>query len=179
MAEGLLALWQATGEERWRGPAVRVLDWARRELRHPAGGFVDARPGGIGLTRLTRRPLHQNAALGEAAWRLGALTGDASWREMAEAACLAALQEAERYNFMGAPAAALRERLDHKVVVVKVRANRALLDAFLADPHPDVLALAVDADLAPGTALACGPTACARPTTELAEVRRFVEQLRG
>lgn len=179
VAEGFLALWQATGEARWRDGAVRVLDWARRELAHPAGGFVDARPGAIGLTRLTRRPLHQNAALGEAAWRLGALTGAPAWREMAEAACLAALQEADRYGFMGAPAAALRERLDHKTVVVKVRDNRALLDTFLADPHPDVLALAVDTELSPGTALACGPTACARPSADQAEIRRFVEQLRG
>jgi uncharacterized protein YyaL (SSP411 family) len=179
VAEGLMALWQSTGEARWGDAAGRVLGWARRELAHPAGGYADAPVGELGLSRLRRRPLHQNAALGEAAWRMGALTGDPAWRTMAEEAATAALQEADRLGFMAAPAAALRERLDAATVVVKLRDVPALRDALLADPDPDLLARVVSDGLPPGTALACGAQACARPTGDLEELRRHVRQLRA
>ena len=85
----------------------------------------------------------------------------------------------------GAEFAAIRERLDRPAVVVKVWNAPALRDAFLADAHGTVLALALDAPeaerlgLAAGHGMACTSAACARPSGDLAELRRSVRQLSG
>ncbi len=185
VAEGWLHLWQHTGDVRWRDAAVRALTWARDTLAAPTGGCFDAPAGGPGLLRHRRRPMLANAAYAEACWRLGALTGDRAWLDVARGAADAALAEGEAFGFMAANAAAIRERLDAPVVVVKTWRAPALRDAFLADGHASVLALALDAaeagrlGLREGHAMACSLAACARPTGSLDEARRAVRQLSG
>jgi len=184
VADAWLHLWQRTGESRWRDAAIRALTWARDHLAAPAGGCFDG-PGGAGLLRQRRRPMLANAAFAEACWRLGSLTGDRAWLDVARRAADAALDEGETFGFMAANAAAIRERLDRPAVVVKVWNAPALRDAFLADAHGTVLALALDAPeaerlgLVAGHGMACTSAACARPSGDLAELRRSVRQLSG
>lgn len=177
VADGFVTLYQHTGDAGWATAAGRVIRWAATNLRCDEGGYIDARPGGIGLTRMSRRPLFANVGLGEAAMRLAALTGEVELRAIAEWAAAGALAEADRYNFMGAAAAALRERLDARTVVVKVNAAPELLAGVLSTPHPDVIGVQ-SAEAAPGTAVACGPTACARPTSDAAALAATIETLR-
>lgn len=174
-ATGLLALWQATGDPIWRDAVARVLGWTDRELRCEEGGYFDGRAGGLGLTRTRRRPLHGNAALATVALRFALLSGDATWREIAERAATGAMCEAERYNFMAAPAAAAWELLQRPPVVVKVNANPALLERVLADPM--ILGLA-SAEGVAGTAQACTSSACARPARTADELDAAIRSLR-
>jgi uncharacterized protein YyaL (SSP411 family) len=184
VAEGWLHLWQHTGDTRWRDAATLALTWAREHLAAPDGGAFDG-PGGPGLLRHRRRPLQGNATYAEACWRLGALTGKREWLTTARAASDAALSEGEAWGFMAANAAAIAERLDRPAIVVKVWRGDTLLHALLADAHAGVLALALDAPeadrlgLQPGHAMACSLTACARPSGDLAEVRRSIQGLLG
>ncbi|MDP2313318.1 MAG: DUF255 domain-containing protein [Pseudomonadota bacterium] len=183
VADGWLHLWQHTGDLAWRDAAIRALTFARDHLGSPDGGCYDAPDGGLGLLRHRRRPLLGNAAFAEACWRLGTLTGQPDWLTTARASADAALAEGEPWGFMAANACAIRERLDRPAVTVKVWRNNALRDALLADPHPDVLGLALDAaeagrlGLQEGHAMACTRAACARPSGELAEIRRSIQGL--
>lgn len=189
VAEALLSLHQYTGDRRWRDDAARAVGWAAAHLRSPDGGFYDRLPGGLGLLRHPRRPLIGNALLAEVCWRLGALGAGASgagasgarWGELAGEAAAAALGEAENWGFLAANAACAAERIARPPVVVKVCESPALLAAFLADAHPEVMAVAIGRDegVAPGHAMACSGSACARPGADLAELRRGVRMLMG
>ncbi|MFZ5476370.1 MAG: DUF255 domain-containing protein [Myxococcota bacterium] len=175
VAEGNLALFQLTGDPAWRD-GVATLAWARDHLAAPGGGLADAPPE-LGLLRLSRRPMVFNAHAADAAWRLGHLTGDAAWLQLARAWADAALAEAEPWGFMAGTAARAGERIARKAVVVKVN-DAALLRALLADPDPDLLALA-DASVPAGHAMACSGTACARPVATREELARAVAMLKG
>ncbi|WP_447925915.1 thioredoxin domain-containing protein [Georgenia muralis] len=95
LAEGLLALHQATGEVRWLEDAGRVLDVALDHFAADGGGFYDVADD---AERLLSRPrdLADNAepagtsALGGALLTYAALTGSARHREAAEGAVAAA-----------------------------------------------------------------------------------------
>lgn len=178
VAEAFACAFQFTSDESWAIDAGRVLGFAET-LHVPEGGFRDAPAGGVGLLREIRRPLLGNAALGEAAWRLAALTDNARWTTLAKNALEGAEIEAGRYGFMASPAAALRQRLERPAVVVKVCANDALFSALWIEPDPELLVRVVANGVSPGSALACSGAACARPTESLDEVRRHVGMLRG
>lgn len=183
VAEGWLWLWQYTGEARWRDAAIAALTWARETLGAPDGGCFDAPVGGPGLLRHRRRPMLANVAYAEACWRLGVLSGEPGWIDEARRAADAALAEGEGFGFMAANAAVIRVRVDRPAVVVKSWRAPALRDAFLAEANGSVLALALGPEeaerlgLRAGAAMACSASACARPSEEVAEVRRGVRQL--
>lgn len=162
-AEGLLAVYRHDGDVAWREAAERALGWARTHLAAEGSGFLDARPVEEGRLRDARRSLHANAALGEAAWKLGVLTGEASWMAMAREAADAALAEGERYGFMAAPAAALAERLGRAWKVVKVNGAPELFARVTEDPNPDLLALNVKDGVPDGCLLVCGEKSCGVP----------------
>ena len=89
LADGLLALYAATFDERWFGAARGLADEILGRFSDPAGGFFDtaddhepllARP-----KSLQDSPLPSgNAAAAEVLLRLNALTGDGSYRQAAE-----------------------------------------------------------------------------------------------
>ena len=178
VGEAAAQLAQYTGDDAWLELAARVLGWAEG-LQLAEGGFRDAPAGGIGLLRFPRRLLPPNAALGEAAWRLAALTDEPRWSALALAASRGASLEADRYGFMAAPAAALEERLAAKAVVVKVNDDGALFSALWNTPDPAILVRRANADVPAGRAMACSGRACARPAATVAEVLESVGQLRA
>ncbi len=176
VAEAAVACGAWTGDKAWLDLAGRCLRWADANLRL-ASGYRDVVEGGVGPMRQARRPLIANAALGEAAWRCFALTGDEAQRAIAEHARDGALAEAVRYGFMAAPAAALAERMARRPVVAKCN-GPAMRDALWNAPDPDLVVRLVTEGTPPGTALACSPSACARPSTDVAEVLRHAASLR-
>ncbi len=94
LADGLLALYEATFEERWFDAAVSLLDVVLEHFPHPDGGFYDTPDDG---ERLVVRPrdVQDNATPSGGAMattallRLAALTGEGRYRAAAERALAA------------------------------------------------------------------------------------------
>jgi uncharacterized protein len=91
LAEGLLALYQATFDDRWFSAARRLLDAVLERFAAPDGGWFDtasdhetllARPRSVQDNAVPSG----NAMAATALLRLAALTGDARYRDAAEAA---------------------------------------------------------------------------------------------
>ena len=102
LAEGLLALYEATGEERWYGVAVGLVESILGRFADPDGGFWDTAEDGEPL--VTRpRGLQDNAVPSGAAMattvllRLAALTGEGRYRVAAERALATAGPFLARY----------------------------------------------------------------------------------
>lgn len=187
VAEGLLAV-AAVFPGDGADAASRVLDAAWRTLRHPAGGLAEHAPESLGRLRHPRRPMAGNAAFAAVARSLDAVLGatsaayDGVWRARAAEAAAAALAESDDAGFQAAVAAAAAERLAARCVVVKVATDGwpvpPMLLAALADPHPDVVVVAVTEGVPAGTAVACSGSACARPAGDAASLHRAIAQLR-
>ncbi len=177
VADAFAKAGQYTGDEAWFTAAARLLAFAET-LALKEGGFRDRPAGGEGLLAHARRLLPPNAALGEAAWRLHALTDDPRWKDLAAAASAGATVEADRYGFMAAPAAALAERLGRPAVVVKVHGDDGLFRDAVALGDPEVLVRRAESGVPAGRALACSGRACARPVATAGELRGQIEQLR-
>jgi hypothetical protein len=91
MAEGLLALYDATGDERWFSAARAALDAALAHYLDPAGGFHDTADDAEALVARPRSLEDQAVPSGgamatTALLRLHALTGESRYAEAAEAA---------------------------------------------------------------------------------------------
>jgi uncharacterized protein len=91
LAEGMLALYESTFEERWFGAARELMDTVLAHFADPAGGFYDtaddhetliARPRGLQDNALPSG----NAMAVNVLLRLHALTGEARYRDAAETA---------------------------------------------------------------------------------------------
>ena len=91
MAEGLVALYEATGDERWFGFARETVDAILLHFGDPAGGFVDTADDAETLIARPRA-LEDNAVPSGSAMaatvllRLAALTGEGRYADTAEAA---------------------------------------------------------------------------------------------
>ena len=91
LAEGLLALYQVTGEEGWFSWAANLVDTALRHFADGSGGFFDTADDAPALVRRPREA-SDNAepsgwlALANACLTLSALTGDSRLRAVAEQA---------------------------------------------------------------------------------------------
>jgi hypothetical protein len=91
LADGLLALYEATFHERWYDVAVSLMDVVLEHFAHPSGGFYDTPDDG---ERLVVRPrdVQDNATPSGGSMattvllRLAALTGEARYRTAAERA---------------------------------------------------------------------------------------------
>jgi len=97
LADGLLALYEGTGDERWYEAAVVLAEAILTRFADPAGGFFDTPDDSEGLV-LRPRNTQDNAIPSGSAMattvllRLGALSADARYRASAEAA-LATMSE--------------------------------------------------------------------------------------
>jgi uncharacterized protein YyaL (SSP411 family) len=91
LAEGLLALYEATADERWFAHSVRLVDAIVERFTDPAGGFFDTPDDGEALV-VRPKGLQDNAVPSGSAMattvliRLAALTGDGRYRTAAERA---------------------------------------------------------------------------------------------
>ncbi|HSO28868.1 MAG TPA: thioredoxin domain-containing protein [Candidatus Sulfomarinibacteraceae bacterium] len=102
LADGLLALYEATFEERWFLDARRLADAVLERFADPAGGFFDT---AVDHERLITRPkdVQDNATPSGGAMathallRLAALTGEGRYRSAAERAIAAVAPLASRY----------------------------------------------------------------------------------
>jgi hypothetical protein len=102
LAEGLLALYEATFDERWFTTAQRLVDAILERFVDPAGGFFDT---GSDHERLVTRPkdLQDNATPSGGATatfvllRLSAFTGESRYRDAAERALTTVTPYAARY----------------------------------------------------------------------------------
>ncbi len=91
LAEGLLALYQVTGDERWFATARELLDVVLDRFTDGAGGFFDTASDAPRLVRRPRDPsdgVTPSGASGaaHALLTLGALTGDSRYLAAADAA---------------------------------------------------------------------------------------------
>jgi uncharacterized protein YyaL (SSP411 family) len=102
LAEGLLALYQATFDERWFTTARSLADTILARFADPAGGFFDTAADGEPLV-VRPKGLQDNATPSGGAMattvlvRLAALTGDGRYRSAAEAALAGVGPYAARY----------------------------------------------------------------------------------
>jgi len=131
LVRGLLALHRATGDKAWLERAVSLTEEQIARLRHPDGGFVTAAARPDVLFQL--RPLHDGAvpsANAVATLNLLALaerTGEARWRDQAEAALKAFAPQVEQ-----APAAYQTLAL----AVARYHGPAAAAQRRAALPHP-------------------------------------------
>ncbi len=91
LAEGLLALYEATADERWHAEAVALAEGILARFADPGGGFHDTADDAEGLV-IRPRDLQDNAVPSGGSMatsvllRLGALTGEPRYRAAAERA---------------------------------------------------------------------------------------------
>ncbi|MBX3248827.1 MAG: thioredoxin domain-containing protein [Myxococcales bacterium] len=149
MLRAELALYEATGDARWKEHALTTARFLLDHLALPEGGFAahTEDPAAVGELARRRRPLVENAVAARALLRLHRLDGEAHWREAAEGALAHdehALRQAGRT--IGELALALDELAAPYVLVSVVgpagdaRAD-ALHRAALALPPPRLVEL--------------------------------------
>jgi uncharacterized protein YyaL (SSP411 family) len=199
LAEGLLALYEATFEERWFVAARELMDVVLQHFPDPSGGFFDTSDD---HERLIMRPkgLQDNATPSGNAMaatvllRLAALTGESRYRDAAEATLRLVTRVASQHptafaQWLTAMHLALSPP-DEIAVIGDAEAEdtRALLDVAFAGYRPgQVVAAAADgaASEVPllhgrpridgrATAYVCRRFACQRPVTDPAAL---VQQL--
>ncbi|MCP2285609.1 hypothetical protein APR04_004544 [Promicromonospora umidemergens] len=165
LAEGLLALHQATGEARWLQAAGALLDTALARFGDDAGGFFDAADD---AERLVSRPKDPTdgpepsgqSALARALCTYAALTGSSRHRAAAEAAVAAAgalARQAPRFaGWTLAAAEALAAGPLQVAVVGPDDAARAALEDVARRAVSPGLVVAVGEPDAPGVPLLAG-----------------------
>jgi uncharacterized protein YyaL (SSP411 family) len=199
LGDGLLALYEATFDERWFVVARRLGDAILDHFVDPDGGFFDT---GDDHERLITRPkdVQDNATPSGGAMatfvllRLHALTGEGRYRAVAEAAIASVAPLAGRYPtafakwlttidfaladvveiaIVGEPAdAATRALID-----VADRAGDAHVMAVSASPNESAIPLLADRLAIDGkpTAYVCRGFACRMPVTAAEDLRRELE----
>ncbi|MBI3746080.1 MAG: thioredoxin domain-containing protein [Chloroflexi bacterium] len=191
LAEGLLALYEATFDEHWFRLARGLMDVVIERFADPGGGFFDtADDHEVLVTR--PRDLQDNATpsggavAAEVLLRLAALTGDGRYRTAAEGALAAVAPLAARYptafaRWLGAIDLALSDIAEVAIVgALDEAGTRELLAVATAGPaNARVVALAADpgasgVPLLEGrariggrpTAYLCRSFACQMPVTD-------------
>ena len=201
LAEGLLALYEATFDERWFTTARSLMDRVVDRFADAAGGFFDTADD---HERLVTRPkdLQDNAVPSGNAMaatvllRLAAWTGEARYRTIAERAIRTVTPFAERYptafaQWLSAIDFALADVVEVAVVGDPGdAATRALLEpvtsgfrpsqvlAGTADPAASVVPLLRERAMVGGvpTAYVCRGFACRLPVTDAAAMRAQLEE---
>jgi len=201
VAEGLLALYAATWDERWYAAALETADAMLRHFRDPAGGFFDtaddheplpARPKELQDNALPSG----NAMAVTVLLKLAALTGDGRYRDAAERGLGLVSAFAARYptgfgQWLSALDFALAEVLEVAIVgdqadpatgalLAQVRAGYRPHEVVALAPGgtPSAIPLLHDRPLLDGlpTAYVCRGFACRRPTTDPAELSRQLSE---
>jgi len=200
LADGLLALYEATFEERFFTAAQDLADLVLAHFAAADGGFHDTADDAEAL--LARpRSLQDNALPSGGAMassvllRLAALTGEGRYRDAAERALspiapIAAQHPTGFAQWLLAYQLASTAILEIAIVgdpmapdtrallgVTRDRYRPRTVLAFSAQPHESAVPLLRDRDALDGTATAyvCRGFACQRPTTDPAELARQLE----
>jgi uncharacterized protein YyaL (SSP411 family) len=201
LAEGLLALYEATFDERWFTAARSLMDRVVDRFADTAGGFFDTADD---HERLVTRPkdVQDNAVPSGNAMavtvllRLAAWTGEARYRTIAERAIRTVTPFAERYptafaQWLSAIDFALADVVEVAVVGEPGdAATRALLEpvtsgfrpnqvvAASADPAGSAVPLLHERAMLGGvpTAYVCRGFACRLPVTDEAALRAQLEE---
>jgi uncharacterized protein len=192
LADGLLALYEATFEERWFVTARDLADQIVERFADPEGGFFDT---AIDHERLVTRPkdVQDNATPSGGAMatlvllRLAALTGEGRYRSMAERALATITPFTARYptsfaQWLQAIDLSLADVAEVAIVgPLEDEATRALLEvagggyiparvlaATAGDPNASAVPLLHDRPLRDGraTAYVCRGFACQAPVTD-------------
>jgi uncharacterized protein YyaL (SSP411 family) len=200
LAEGLLALYEATFDDRWFGTGRALVERILDKFADPAGGFFDTADD---HERLVTRPKDVqdnavpsgNAVAVDLLLRLHAWTGEPRYRTAAEPAMRTVVPFVTRYatgfaRWLSAMDLSLAPVLEIAIVGPLVApATRALLGEVRRGYRPNlVLALTADPDgsaipLLHGrvaldgrpTAYVCRGFSCRLPTTDPATLRRQLE----
>ncbi len=192
VADGFLALAEATGEGAWVERAGLLLDVALDQFAAPDGGFHDTAADAEALITRPRDPSDNASPSGHSATtsallRYAALTGSGRHREAAEAALATIRRLAERApRFAGWSLAAAAAALDGPKEIVVVTspgdpvgaelaesARRSLGSVVLVVPPGRVgIPLLEGRDLVDGRAAAyvCRGMVCERPVTDPADL---------
>src|SRR6185295_17607286 len=156
LADGLLALYEASYEEKWFKIAKALLDRVLEHFADPAGGFFDTADD---HERLVTRPKDVqdnavpsgNAMATRVLLRLAAWTGDGAYRSAAERAMRTVVPFVGRYptgfaQWLGAMDLALAPALEIAIVGdADGSGGRVLLDEVRSGYRPNqVVALAPD-----------------------------------
>ncbi len=193
VADGFLALLEATADQRWLERAGALLDVALEHFAADDGGFFDTADDAEALVARPRDPSDNASPSGHSAMvralaRYAALTGSARHRAAAERALGAVRALAERApRFAGWSLAAAEEMLDGPAELVVVtedgegdplaRIARNTIGAVSLVVHPDAvdptIPLLEGRTLVDGRAAAyvCRNLVCQRPVTEPDELR--------
>jgi uncharacterized protein YyaL (SSP411 family) len=196
LADGLLALYEATFDERWFSAARDLMEHVLGRFADPAGGFFDTASDAEAL--VTRpKDLQDNALPSGNAMaatvllRLAALTGEGRYRDAAEASLRLVAGFADRYptgfaQWLNALDFAFADVVEVAVVGgVADPATQALLApledgyrpnqvvAVAADPADSVVPLMTDRSQRDGrpTAYVCRNFACRQPVTDVEALR--------
>jgi len=191
LADGLLALYDATFDERWVTIARELADAILDHFADPAGGFFDTADDHETLVTRPKDPQDNATPAGGSMaslvlLRLAALTGESGYRDAAERALASVTAYLARYpsgfaNWLSAAQLAVGGIVELAIVGdPDDPATRALLDEARAQARPD-LVVAVSADpsgsvipLLEGrtaidgrpTAYVCRQFACRLPVTD-------------
>jgi uncharacterized protein YyaL (SSP411 family) len=193
LAEGLLALHQATADGRWLSAAGGLIDVALAHFADGSGGFFDTADDAEQLVRRPRDPTDGPtpagaATLAGAMLSYTALTGSGQYREAAEAVVSHAMPLIEQYPRAAGWAAALAEAMlagPVEIAVVGPAADRTGLErtarqavspgAVVVAGEPDGagVPLLADRPLVGGRAAAyvCRGFVCDAPVTDTEALR--------
>jgi uncharacterized protein YyaL (SSP411 family) len=200
VAEGLLALYACTLEERWFVAARELADGLAERFRRPAGGFYDTSVDHESLIARPRATYDSptpsgNSMAATILLKVAALTGEDGYRQLAEDALASLAAEASAAPVMSGQwlsAALLAEQGATEVAIVgelEDPPGRALLAAvrtafrplvvYAARPaaRPTQIPLLLDREPLPGVPAAawlCRHSTCAPPTSDPAELLRLL-----
>ena len=201
LAEGLLALYEATFDERWFTTGRALMDRVLDHFADPGGGFFDTADD---HERLVTRPKDLqdnavpsgNATAATVLLRLAAWTGEGAYRTAAERAIRTVAPFAERYptafaQWLSAIDFALADAVEVAVagdpgdaatwallepVASGFRPNQVL--AVTADPEASAVPLLRERTMVGGlpTAYLCRGFSCRMPVTDAAALREQLEE---
>jgi uncharacterized protein YyaL (SSP411 family) len=191
LADGLLALYEATFDERWFTIARELADTILDRFGDPAGGFFDTADDHETLVTRPKDPQDNATPSGGSMatlvlLRLAALTGDARYRDAAERALATVTPFLARYpsgfaNWLSAAHLAVGGIVELAIVGKPAEpATRALIDvarsparqdlvvAVAAEPATSVVPLLADRTMIDGraTAYVCRRFTCRLPVTD-------------
>jgi uncharacterized protein YyaL (SSP411 family) len=196
LAEGLLALYEASFDDRWFVTARELADTILDHFADPAGGFFDTADDHETLVTRPKDP-QDNATPSGASMatlvllRLAALTGERRYRDAADRALATVTPFLARYptgfgNWLSAATLAVEGITELAIVGDPAdEATQALLEAaregerpnlivaVSADPTSSVIPLLADRTMIDGrpTAYVCRDFACRLPVTDPAALR--------
>jgi len=202
LADGLLALYEATFDERWFTTARALMDRVLARFADPAGGFFDTADD---HERLITRPKDVqdnavpsgNAMAVRVLLRLAAWTGDGAYRDAAERAMRSVVPFVARYatgfaQWLSAMDLSLASGVEVAIVGSPDDAATGGLIAeacrgyrpnqvvsVASDPAVSVIPLMADRIAVDGrpTAYVCRAFACRLPVTDPAALRRELEAM--